>query len=175
MLPSSVTQGARRVGHGGIDSSEAVPLGPSDTRRSSDADFDAAYRRLHPQLLAIAFRHVRHQQSAEDLLQAAAYRAFLRWRSARRIKNLDAYITTCVVNACTDHHRSSRRQRRALERFAASQEWFADAAHAPVFARDERELVDAAFAKLEPMCQEILRLRVVAGVPVSEVAERLTI
>ena len=146
-----------------------------DTRLSRNDEFDATYRRLHPKLSGIALRHARDHHRAEDLLQTAIYKAFVRWSSGTQIDNLDAYLTTCLIRACMDHHRWSKRQRRALERFATSQQWFADAAHEPVFANQERQAVDVAFANLDPECQQILRLRVIDGVPVKEVAELLTI
>jgi RNA polymerase sigma-70 factor (ECF subfamily) len=146
-------------------------VGPSDR----DRVFDATYRRVHVQLEGIARRHARDDDAAQDLLQSAAYKAFLRWRSGKPIENLEAYLTTCVLSACMDLHRRSRRQRRALERLAGSQDWYGDAAHEAVVQRAEHDAVRVAFTKLSAECQEMLRLRIVEGIPVSEVADRLLV
>jgi RNA polymerase sigma-70 factor (ECF subfamily) len=140
-----------------------------------DSEFDATYRSLYPRLEGIARRHARDNDVAQDLLQTAAYKAFVRWRSGKPIENLEAYLTTCLLSACMDLHRWSRRQRRALERLVGSQDWYGQPSHEAVVERAEHDAVSAAFHKLSAECQEVLRLRVVEGVPVSEVADRLVV
>jgi RNA polymerase sigma-70 factor, ECF subfamily len=155
------------------DEMVVIPVVEDAALSDRDRVFDATYRRLHVQLEAIARRHARDDDAAQDLLQSAAYKAFVRWRSGKPIENLDAYLTTCLVSACMDLHRWSKRQRRALERLAGSQDWLGEPAHEAVVRRAERDAVNVAFTKLSAECQEILRLRVVEGIPVSEVAHRL--
>jgi RNA polymerase sigma-70 factor (ECF subfamily) len=157
------------------DETVVIPAAGNLDLSERDRVFDATYRRLHVQLEGLAARYARDADAAQDLLQSAVYKAFLRWRSGRPIENLDAYLTACVVSACMDLHRWSRRQRRALRRLAASQEWFGAAAHEAVVQRAERDVVSLAFTRLSAECQEILRLRIVDAVPVKAVAERLLI
>ena len=156
---------------------ETVVIPAVDSVALSDRDrvFDATYRRLHVQLEGLALRHARDPDAAQDILQSAVYKAFLRWRSGKPIENLEAYLTACVVSASMDLYRWSTRQRRALERLAASQEWFGAAAHEGVVQQAERDAVSLAFTKLSAECQEILRLRIVDAVPVKAVAERLLV
>jgi RNA polymerase sigma-70 factor, ECF subfamily len=142
-------------------------------RTDRDREFDETYRRIHVQLAGIARRHTHDEDGAQDVLQSAVYKAFVRWRSGKPIENLEAYLTSCLVSACMDLHRWSRRQRRALERLGASQQWFVEGAHDAVVRRVERDAVSVAFTKLTSECQELLRLRIVDGVPVKEVADRL--
>jgi RNA polymerase sigma-70 factor (ECF subfamily) len=154
---------------------EAVAVPTVEGGGDRDREFDAVYRSLHSRLEAIARRHARDHDAAQDLLQSAVYRAFVRWRSGKPIENLEAYLTTCVVSACMDLHRWSRRQRRAVERLIGSTEWFAEPAHEAVVRRAEHDAVGVAFTKLSAECQELLLLRVVEGVPVKEVADQLLI
>ena len=155
------------------DDSVVIPVVDETTRSDRDRVFDATYRRVYVQLEGIARRQARDADAAQDLLQSAAYKAFLRWRSGPPIENLEAYLTACLVSVCMDLHRRSKRQRRALERLAGSQDWFAQAAHDAVLQQADRDAVSLAFTKLSVECQEILRLRIVDGVPVKEVADRL--
>jgi RNA polymerase sigma-70 factor (ECF subfamily) len=156
------------------DQAAATSVVEEPSRPSRDDVFDATYRRLHERLSAIARRHV-GADAAQDLLQGAVYKALVRWRSGRDIENLEAYLTACVLSACMDVHRWSRRQRRALELLAASQQLTTEPAHDAVVRRAERDAVAVAFGQLSDECRHVLELRVVEGLPVSEVARRLVI
>jgi len=157
------------------DETAVVPVVEEKDRSDRDRVFDATYRRVHERLEAIARRHTRDADAAQDLLQSAAYKAFLRWRTGKPIENLEAYLTACLLSACMDLHRRSKRQQRALERLAGSQDFFGEAAHEAVVRQAERDAVSGAFVELSAECQELLRLRIVDGVPVKEVAERLVV
>jgi RNA polymerase sigma-70 factor (ECF subfamily) len=156
------------------DQAAATSVVEGPGRSGRDDEFDSAYRRVHARLAGLARRHV-GEDAAQDLLQSAVYKALVRWRAGRNIENLEAYLTTCVLSACMDLHRWSRRQRRALELLAASQQWTSEPAHEPVVRQAERDAVAVAFSQLSGDCQHILRLRILEGLSVSEVARRAVI
>jgi RNA polymerase sigma-70 factor (ECF subfamily) len=160
-----------------VDGAALTPNPADDTaaRRARDAEFDAAYRNAYARLVRIAERHTREPHGAQDLLQAAAYKAFVRWRAGKPIDNLEGYLTACLLSTCIDMHRWSKRQRRALERLAASDFLDAPSAHDPILQRAERESVDDAFQRLSRDCREILTRRVLDGVSVRKVAQELSI
>ena len=58
---------------------------------------EQAYRRLYPSLVRLAYVLVDTPELAEEAVQEAFTRAFGKWS---RIDNVDAYMRTCVVNAC---------------------------------------------------------------------------
>ena len=60
-------------------------------------DIEQAYRRLYPSLVRLAYVLVDTPELAEEAVQEAFTRAFGKWS---RIDNVDAYMRTCVVNAC---------------------------------------------------------------------------
>jgi RNA polymerase sigma-70 factor (ECF subfamily) len=153
---------------------ETVDVRPTRSE-ARDEVFDAAYRRVHAQLSAIASRHADGLQQAQELVQQAAYKAYVRYRAGRSIENLDGYLVTCVLSACMDLHRWSRRQRRALERLAITGRDDVDTTADRVVLDAEHEAVAAAFSRLDEDCRLMLHLRVIEGVPVREVAERLII
>lgn len=70
---------------------------------------EAVYRRLYPTLVRLAFLLVDTQELAEEAVQDAFAKAYLKWN---RIESPDAYLRTCVVNAC----RKVQRRRRVVRR-----------------------------------------------------------
>jgi len=60
-------------------------------------DIEQAYRRMYPSLVRLAYVLVDTPELAEEAVQEAFTRAFGKWS---RIDNVDAYMRTCVVNAC---------------------------------------------------------------------------
>ena len=60
-------------------------------------DIEQAYRRLYPSLVRLAYVLVDTPELAEEAVQEAFTKAFGKWS---RIDNVDAYMRTCVVNAC---------------------------------------------------------------------------
>ena len=60
-------------------------------------DIEQAYRRLYPSLVRLAYVLVDTPEFAEEAVQEAFTKAFGKWS---RIDNVDAYMRTCVVNAC---------------------------------------------------------------------------
>jgi RNA polymerase sigma factor (sigma-70 family) len=60
-------------------------------------DIEQAYRRLYPSLVRLAYVLVDTPEHAEEAVQEAFTKAFGKWS---RIDNVDAYMRTCVVNAC---------------------------------------------------------------------------
>lgn len=72
-------------------------------------DIEQAYRRMYPSLVRLAYLLVDTQEHAEEAVQDAFARAFSKWS---RIDTPDAYMRTCVVNAC----RKVQRRRQLVRR-----------------------------------------------------------
>jgi RNA polymerase sigma factor (sigma-70 family) len=79
-----------------------VPVLPTET-------IEHAYRRLYPSLVRLAFLLVDTQEFAEEAVQDAFTKAYGKWS---RVEQPDAYLRTCVMNAC---RRVQQRRRRARE------------------------------------------------------------
>jgi RNA polymerase sigma-70 factor (ECF subfamily) len=76
----------------------------SDQQRSNDPGalhvlegIEAAYQRLYPQLVRLAFLLVDTTEHAEEAVQDAFAKAYPKWS---RIENPDAYMRMAVVNTC---------------------------------------------------------------------------
>ena len=132
--------------------------------------WDELYRRLYPRLLAYARRQVGVDPAA-DLVSDAMVRALaglgrFRWTGA----GFEAWIFRILRHVVIDHHRRNGR-----EVAAASRERHVrhdDTADA-VMAGDEARALRAAFGRLGADDQELLHLRVVAGLSSEEVAHVL--
>jgi RNA polymerase sigma factor (sigma-70 family) len=85
------------------DSSKATPLDVPDGEHPAATDVpvsetvEAAYQRLYPRLVRLAYLLVDTTEQAEEAVQDAFAKAFPKWT---RIVDPDAYIRTAVVNTC---------------------------------------------------------------------------
>ena len=72
-------------------------------------DIEAVYRRMYPGLVRMAYLLVDTQQLAEEAVQDAFAKAYSKWS---RVQTPDAYMRTCVINAC----RRVQRRRKVMGR-----------------------------------------------------------
>ncbi|MGB8857612.1 MAG: sigma-70 family RNA polymerase sigma factor, partial [Ilumatobacteraceae bacterium] len=92
-----------------------VAVSPTGRRTADVAvteDIERAYRRLYPSLVRLAYLLVDTPEHAEEAVQDAFAMAFTRWGG---VENPDAYMRTCVLNACRRVHRRRRLVRRTPE------------------------------------------------------------
>ena len=91
-----------------------IAVGPvtATVRVTVRDDIEPAYRRMYPSLVRLAYLLVDTQELAEEAVQEAFAKAFSKWS---RIDNTDAYMRTCVVNACRRVQRRRRLVRRTPE------------------------------------------------------------
>jgi RNA polymerase sigma-70 factor (ECF subfamily) len=72
-------------------------------------EFDVLYRRLSPRLMGQAYAMTGSRSSAEDLIQEAFGRAWLRWGRVRRLEYPEAWIRRVMLNqAISDWRKASR-------------------------------------------------------------------
>ena len=73
-------------------------------------DIEAVYRRMYPGLVRMAYLLVDTQEAAEEAVQDAFAKAYSKWS---RVQTPEAYMRTCVINACRRVHRRRRVMGRA--------------------------------------------------------------
>jgi RNA polymerase sigma-70 factor (ECF subfamily) len=74
-----------------------------------EEEFDALYRRLSPRLMGQAYSMTGSRTAAEDLIEAAIGRAWVRWGEVRRLQNPEAWIRRVMLNqAISDWRKRSR-------------------------------------------------------------------
>ena len=80
-------------------------------RRDEDADFSVFVAASSRRLLHTAFLITGDLDSAQDVLQAAFERVYVRWAWISRREIPEAYVRRVIVNAAIDARRAARRMR----------------------------------------------------------------
>lgn len=141
----------------------AVPTGhPLDDEVRVVESIEAAYARLYGSLARLAYLLVDTRELAEEAVQDAFAKAYPRWR---RIEQPDAYLRTCVVNAC----RKVQRRRELVRRTP-----IAPSADAPA-AGDLADHVADVVRDLPPTMREAVVLRYYLQLTDAEIARTLDI
>ena len=86
-------------------------------------DVEAVYRRMYPGLVRMAYLLVDTQEAAEEAVQDAFAKAYSKWS---RVQTPEAYMRTCVINACRRVHRRRRVMGRAPQPSIEHGELYAD-------------------------------------------------
>jgi RNA polymerase sigma-70 factor (ECF subfamily) len=146
---------------GGIDVLSGVRA-PSeetvDSHDSFDALYSASFRRLALQLYA----YLGDLGEAQDLVQEAFFRAYVRWRKVRAYDDPEAWVRRVAMNLAMSH---VRRQRTAAGHLSAQRE---DTAPEP--SPDHVALVQALAGIAAPQRRAVV-LHYLAGMTVPEIAE----
>ena len=92
---------------------------PDDTGATDSADFDETFRESYwPMVRSLAVA-CGDRTVAEDAVQDAFERAFVRWRRIARYDDPAGWIRHVALNRIRDHARRDSRKRKAVERLAA--------------------------------------------------------
>jgi RNA polymerase sigma-70 factor (ECF subfamily) len=146
-------------------------VGPTDEGRIGEESWDAVYRRVAPRLTAYCRRRL-PAGDAEDAVSetmARAYAAAPRYRD--RGLGVDAWVFGIGRNVVLDAQRRAGRHdpARVVGAWSPDEPGPLDA----VLGDEEAGLLRLAFSRLTPEEQEVLELRVVAGLEADQVASVL--
>ncbi|MDO8391618.1 MAG: SigE family RNA polymerase sigma factor [Actinomycetota bacterium] len=86
-------------------------------------DIEAVYRRMYPGLVRMAYLLVDTQELAEEAVQDAFAKAYSKWS---RVQAPEAYMRTCVINACRRVQRRRKLVRRQPDPYVEHGELHAD-------------------------------------------------
>src|SRR5262245_44010367 len=155
-------------------STDAVEQVWADRIRAGHRDaFEALYRAYWERLYAFAFRYVRSQQDAEDVVQEVfvrIWRGRADWVPPGAVRN---YLYLAVRNAAFD----------CLHRAAVARRWRGKTAHLVTVAAIQPDLeaaelgaaVERALADLPPKRSAVCKLRLIEGLSYAQIADRLGI
>jgi RNA polymerase sigma-70 factor (ECF subfamily) len=159
---------------GGLESAEADPAGA--WRDASGEGFARVHDRYRGRLEGVAYRILRNQTDAEDVVQ----RIFLALRSVQfeGRASLWTYLYRAAVNGSVNVLRSKRRREAAEQRLLEHERVtaYARAAHlspeAQVLEGEILANVARAMLHVKPQHRRVLVLRLMHGLSNSEIAER---
>lgn len=83
---------------------------------STDATFDAFYRRVYPQLVGVVLALRGREVVAEEITQEALLRAFARWDQVTQMDRPDLWVQRVALNLATSRLRRVGAEARALSR-----------------------------------------------------------
>ncbi len=131
-----------------------------------DAEYEAYVHGRLPALRRLAYLLTGDDHQADDLVQEAITKVYVKWDKVRVTENIDAYVHSIVVRTFLDE------KRRGWWRVRLSDALPDRPAPVDVLI-DERTMLRAALAKVPPRQQAVLVLRFLCDRPVSEVAQIL--
>ncbi len=83
------------------------------TKTRNSADFDSFYREYAPKLFGVAYRMVRNQTDALDIVQESFLRAYNNWNKFKGKSKLSTWLYRIILNYSYDFLRKRNRQKRA--------------------------------------------------------------
>jgi RNA polymerase sigma-70 factor (ECF subfamily) len=162
---------------------ERPAIDPAETRRLVDAAaagdgeaWETLYRALYPRLHAFFVRRVgtEHADDAvgETMMRAVASIDRFQWTDA----GFDGWAFGIARHVSVDHHRRQERVRRyhhITRMFAGNKTDGTAPVEQDLVIGDDQDLIRALFTQLSPAEQEVLELRVIAGLSAEQVGEVL--
>ncbi|MFF8315918.1 SigE family RNA polymerase sigma factor [Streptomyces bobili] len=136
-------------------------------KTSTEAEFRAFMVSRWPRMLRTAHFLTGHHQDAEDLVQAALAKAYVKWERVRRTDDPDAYVWRIMINTNADRLRRMKVREWLTTRFPEP----AAPDHNEAFA-DRSALLDA-LARLPAKQRAVVVLRYLEDRSESEVARLL--
>jgi RNA polymerase sigma-70 factor, ECF subfamily len=137
-------------------------------------EFAALVEAYSDRLVRHAFRHLGSLQDAEDVVQDVFVRAFADRSKRSDISAVGAYLFRCVANACTDLQRKHNCSSVYREEIDAEQLLgLSNGSVEVIQSREELRRVEALLSQLPEEQAEAVRLRVLDGLHLKEIAEVL--
>lgn len=137
---------------------------------SWEDELDDLARQRGPALVGYAYLLTGDLHTAQDLVQEALVRTFVRRRAGGGVESLESYVRRAVLNVYRDLYRR-RRTFAGVRHLVAEQTWY----RAPDAAAADHLDVHAALARLTPRERACVVLRHYEDLPVDDVAAWLGI
>jgi RNA polymerase sigma-70 factor (sigma-E family) len=141
----------------------------SETARPERVDFDAFVAVRGPALLRLSLALTGSRPEAEDLLQDALARCFVRWRRVSILGNVEGYVRRVIVHQHISRHRRRVFRYVALDAGPGREVPIADAADGVV----ARVTIQAALRQLPPQQRVVVVLTYYEDLPDAQIAEAL--
>lgn len=108
--PKSLQRFGRPLRVSDQEAARGAPIKAGHVSQEEDeSEFDALYRRISPRIMGQAYAITGNRAAAEDLVQEAFGRAWLRWSRVRRLDNPEAWVRRVMMNQAISTWRKASR------------------------------------------------------------------
>lgn len=146
----------------------------SDGWPQTREEFEALVDNVLDRLVWYAFRMLSSIDDAEDVVQEVLVRVYADRVKRRNVQRVVPYLYRMVANACHEHRRRDRNRPTAIELDrldnVSDEE---NGAQAQITAVDELQWIEQLLSRLPAKQAEVIRLRVIDDLPLSDIAQIL--
>lgn len=135
--------------------------------------FDALYHRYSKIVYSFAFRILRSEELAEEVMQETLLKLWMLGRDSSNINNLNSFMRQAARNASLNMLRRQEIERRALFTLSLDKEEIHHDTEERVLLNEAKEILEDAVSLLPPKQQEAFRLCHMLGLTYKEAAERM--
>lgn len=143
--------------------------------KGNERAFDVLYSRYSKIVYSFAFRILRSEELAEEVMQETLLKLWMLGEESANIENLIGYMRTAARNASLNLLRRQEIERRALNNLSAGQEDVHRETEERVLLNEAQVMLEDAVNLLPPKQQEAFRLCHMSGLTYKEAAKRMGI
>jgi RNA polymerase sigma-70 factor (ECF subfamily) len=136
-------------------------------------EFERFVEFFQDRLVRYAFRRLGNLHEAEEAAQETFVRAYAAGSSDRKITNAGAYLYRMASNLCSDLLRKRKRSATSLDRIESSEMPAGQPSSTEAAAAEELRRIEQVLARIPRRQAEVIRLRVLDGLRLVEIAEVL--
>lgn len=123
----------------------------------SEYAFTELFSRYRAKVYSIAFRFLRTEAAAEEVVQDVFLKCWLKRQEISQVKNLDAWLRTVTKNLILNRFRKLATEAAAQEELGRREQKVNDADHL-LMAHQYQQILQAALSQLPPQQREVYRL-----------------
>jgi RNA polymerase sigma-70 factor (family 1) len=138
----------------------------------NEASFKEMFLRYYPPLTAFAFRYVKDQDIAKDIVQGVFVRMFEKREALIIHESIKAYIYRAVLNECLNYHKKETTRQLHYEAYVREQHQSLESA---IEQTEEEFRIYQAIKTLPTQCQKIFVMSRLENRKNSEIAEQLSL
>lgn len=142
--------------------------------QGSEYAFTELFSRYRTKVYSVAFRFLRSQAAAEEVVQDVFLKCWLKRETLPDVKNLDAYLKVVTRNLVLNRFRKLANEAAAQEELGRREVMVNDTDHR-IQEHQYQEIIQAALGQLPPQQREVYRLAKEEGLSHEAIASRMHI
>lgn len=140
----------------------------------SEYAFTELFSRYRAKVYTVAFRFLRTQEAAEEVVQDVFLKCWLKRQELTQVKNLDAYLRTVTRNLVLNRFRKLANEVAAQQELGRREQQTDDTDHL-LLGHQYQQILQAALSQLPPQQREVYRLAREEELSHEDIASRMNI